>query len=134
MQNEINSLHTQCTKLVEAKRQELEIATNKVKDIKAELLALEKIQKSFSLFGSPSDEPVRRTRSVRNGQPTKVARVLEILKSSDKALDTGSIAKALGDEDNARTRTQISGILGKFCQGPDSPIVRVSPGIYAARG
>lgn len=127
----IDDIQAQLTQLIESKQKALdEYEAGRIM-LRSELSSLLKAQTSLNA-GSKAQPKAKRERT-QNGEVSRTALVLDALRKSAKALDLGALAKAVGLEDNANNRTKINATLTPMLKGHDSPVVRVSAGIYAAR-
>jgi hypothetical protein len=126
----INDIQAQLQQLIDSKQKALdEYEAGRIM-LRAELSSLQKA--ALSLAGTKAQAP-RAKKQRYNGEVSRTTQVLEVLQKSTKALDLGALAKAVGLEDNAQNRTKINATLTPMLKGHDSPVIRVSPGIYAAR-
>lgn len=127
----INDIQDQLTKLIESKQKALdEYEAGRIM-LRSELASLQKA--ATSLGAGKGKEPKAKGPQRQNGEVTRTTLVLDALRQSARALDLGALAKAVGLDDNANNRTKINATLTPMLKGHDSPVIRVSPGIYAAR-
>lgn len=135
----LGDITKQCEIVLEAKQNELAAAVEQVSTLKAEIAALEKLTKVAASIGDitvSNKSNGRRSASPRASVARGEGRgsqVLALLRETDKSLDLGTIVRKLGMEDNSSNRTKISAALTPLVSGPQSPVVRVATGIYAAR-
>jgi hypothetical protein len=124
------NLESQCLQLLEAKQSELNDLNSRTALLKAEVVSLEKVAKSIEAANEKGKPSNGRHRTRDRG---RTRRIIEILQTSPKALDLGAIVTQLGEDDNANNRTRVSAALTRITSDPQGAVVRVSPGIYAAR-
>lgn len=132
----INDIQAQLNQLIATKQKALDEYEAKRIMLRAELSSLQRAALSLSpaKAQAPKARPQQQQRANgSSGEVSRTSQVLDVLRKSTKALDLGALAKAVGLDDNAQNRTKINATLTPLLKGHDSPVVRVSPGIYAAR-
>ena len=131
----LGDITKQCEIVLEAKQQELLEAQDRIGVLKSEIAALEKLTKVAASIGNitVSARAARTPRPVVARGEGRGAALVAILRDTDKSLDLGTLARKLGLEDNSANRTKVSAALTPLVVGPQSPVVRVATGIYAAR-
>lgn len=135
----LGDITKQCESVLESKRQELVETQAQIGTLKAEIAALVKLTKVAASLGdiTVAGKPAGRRQAALNPRGPKGdsrgMAVLNLLRETDKSLDLGTICRKLNMEDNAQNRTKVSAALTPMVSGPQSPVIRVSVGVYAAR-